>query len=913
MANRVWGGGSSSSEDSESEYSEESVSSQDEGSDSQRNQRYFGSSSSGDEVRVMKSKKEKVLEVLTSIVSSLMKAITANDWLQITEHWDKLLKQEKPLRQALPTLPVAFTRSLVKLDDLIKGFTKDQIQKLDGNHRRAFLRLQNGIKKQLGGFSDIMTAYREKPEAGADDDDSEDAAPSDESSDSDKDTPASVSKAGKSGKKPAKHSWFKKDSDSDSGSETDSESDSDSVDESSKSKGPRNKQQKVVEEVNWTAELVDQKIVQYLANRSKKGRSDRKTVIQQLRFLKSKAHTSTQTLKILVGLLTQVLDQYSSVDAVIPQQIWHELLHYTKSTIDLLETDSSLADHIVYEASAGVPSSVEDNKSGALRILAFTEKLGDSLLRSFQETETHSIRYMNLLRNESRYYTLCLQAQVYFQKREIPEAIARIAIRNMDLLYFKRDEYDTAPLPILEPIVLSQTFSAPSKAASDDEETEDDFSSAPATPSQVDISDGPLELPVEPGTPTITQRLKALAALIYKHGSPVLRTQALLMDAYHLALHDRFSEARNMVLVSHLQETIGGMDVSVQILFNRTMVQLGLAAFRQGLIADAQFCLTDLYSSTRPNHKELLAQGLSVVRYGLERPPEKESLEKRRQIPFHKHINLDLIECVHLVSVLLLEVPNHAAHQFDVKHKSLSRTFNRLINVSERQLWGIGPAENPREHIVAASRHLTKGDWQTAAEVLLQLKCWKQFPNSDAVKRMLFSKIQEAALRTWIFSNSAHYDSLSIEQLSLLFQLPQQELHRLLSQMIIDGELHASHHQPTNSIVLHQVEPTRLQSLALQFADKVSKLVEQSDKSVEARPSFSSTFESTRRGLGTSNKSRAANNFNRGASRNISRGNTTTQNTRRIPNTNQQSGNRRGNTSLRGQRGRNNSRGSRRP
>lgn len=55
----------------------------------------------------------------------------------------------------------------------------------------------------------------------------------------------------------------------------------------------------------------------------------------------------------------------------------------------------------------------------------------------------------------------------------------------------------------------------------------------------------------------------------------------------------------------------------------------------------------DIQSSGRP--KELLAQGLLPVRQH-ERSPEQEKIEKRRQMPFHMHINLDVLECVYLVS-----------------------------------------------------------------------------------------------------------------------------------------------------------------------------------------------------------------------------------------------------------------------
>lgn len=59
------------------------------------------------------------------------------------------------------------------------------------------------------------------------------------------------------------------------------------------------------------------------------------------------------------------------------------------------------------------------------------------------------------------------------------------------------------------------------------------------------------------------------------------------------------------------------------------MVQLGICAFRQGMIKDAHNALLDIQSSGRA--KELLGQGL-LMRNMQERNAEQEKIEKRRQV-----------------------------------------------------------------------------------------------------------------------------------------------------------------------------------------------------------------------------------------------------------------------------------------
>lgn len=54
----------------------------------------------------------------------------------------------------------------------------------------------------------------------------------------------------------------------------------------------------------------------------------------------------------------------------------------------------------------------------------------------------------------------------------------------------------------------------------------------------------------------------------------------------------------------------------------------------------------------------------------------QDKLDRARLIPYHMHINVDVIECVYLICSMLLEIPRVASQQHEMRRKLLSRSFH---------------------------------------------------------------------------------------------------------------------------------------------------------------------------------------------------------------------------------------------
>jgi len=172
--------------------------------------------------------------------------------------------------------------------------------------------------------------------------------------------------------------------------------------------------------------------------------------------------------------------------------------------------------------------------------------------------------------------------------------------------------------------------------------------------------------------------------------------------------------------------------------------------------------------------------------------------------------------------------------------KVISRIFRKYYEFYDRQVF-VGPPEQTRDYVMRASRFLIKGEWKKCVDLLSNLDIWQLLPGNNSctkIKIMLLEKIKQEGLRTYIYAYSSYYDSLSIHVLCEMFNLSKNQVHSLISKMIIHRELIASWHQPTETIVICRAEPTSLHLLAAQYTEKIINLVEANERLLDTKRGF---------------------------------------------------------------------------
>lgn len=689
--------------------------------------------------------------------------------------FDNLNRQVQKVSQSGAT-PKIYVRIIADLEDYVNETNEKQKssgKKMNANNARGFNAMKQKIKKNNKEYVTEVDKYREDKDAFMESEDEEEEQPQ--------------------AKQPRRDRAL--------GAEIDDQLDDEGF--ATVGRGGR--------ALVYTPESILKHLRTIVESRGRKN-TDKQEQIRIMERLLEVAVTPYQRLRVLLTIISTRFDvTTSSVQNYMSQEQWKSAQREFTLLLEDLEKNQMI---IVIE---GAEEWEDDDKQPPTdnllkvpgSVVSLLERLDDELTRSLQQTDPHTAEYIERLTDEQSLYNDIVRASIYYEnlgKRpdigKQTDSINRISIRRVEHIYFKPEQV----VKILEEKMWA---SIPEKLNS--------------------------ELTPRGSYSEVEPLIQTLCNFLFENSEGIIRARAMLCQIYFLALQDNFYRSRDLMLMSHLTENIASFDVSTQILFNRTLVQIGLCAFRAGLCYEAQGVLQEICGSGR--QKELLAQGVMMQRYSTV-TPEQERLERQRQLPFHLHINLELLECIYLTCSMLLEIPLLAqtGSSPDVRKRVISKTFRRMLEYAERQVFQ-GPPENTRDHVMQAAKALSVGEWKKCQELISKIQIWDLLGNDkDRSKTMLAEQIQEEGLRTYLFTYAPHYDTLSVSTLSGMFELDDKKIAAIVSKMISHEELAAALDQVNDAIVFRRgVELSRLQSQILSLSEKAMGILESNEKVLETR------------------------------------------------------------------------------
>lgn len=538
-------------------------------------------------------------------------------------------------------------------------------------------------------------------------------------------------------------------------------------------------------------------------SRGKKG-TDHQAQIKTMEELLEIASTPYETIMAYLNLIPIRFDSSATLS-------YQPLDQWKAAHDDIVKLLNTLEENInTYHVTELAPPNefVEEepqpNEKGIKEILgsvfSFVERLDDEFNKSLLNTDPHSSDYLDRLRDEQSVYNLILRSQLYLEsvlpEDNLERHLARVLTRRIDHVYYKTSK-------LIEMMENNAWKSVPSGSKSKYITLEGETTGA-----------------------YTAKLIDTLSEALCRQKDAVLRKRATLYQIYYYALNNEFQKAKEMLLSSHVQSSINNSDPSLQILFNRVVVQLGLAAFKLCLIEDCHQILNEVSTST--HLRDILGQQ-SLQRAASNSTPGTASSTEQLCLPFHQHINLDLIDVVFMTCSLLIEVPHMAAFFSGIKVKRIpysQKSIRRALEHYEKSSFQ-GPPETLRDHVLYAAKSMQRGDWSKCVGYLRVIPTWSLLPQSEKMLDKLAERVQIESLRTYIFTFKRFYSKLSVARLSQLFDLSEEKVVEAVGNIIAEYDIKGRLNESGTYVVFEKGdEISKLEEVALKLAKETKYVSE---------------------------------------------------------------------------------------
>ncbi|KRX04997.1 hypothetical protein PPERSA_06631 [Pseudocohnilembus persalinus] len=814
---------SSESEQSDSSSSgsssSESGSESDSGEEKQRHQKkaqWEESDSDVSEKRVIKSQSQKRLEKMKELITKMKVKLDIKDFSQLYDLYEELNKEllKHKIYFDKNGIPKMYIYYIYWLEQQLKALPTSEKQKLSTANNKAFNTLKQKLKKNRVNHITELEKCEQNPDdyynsdrddKGSDDEQAtkkkKNADDSSESEDEDNFVNREMRKYRNSNDPQIRRKyWMKKsylfphlfkDEDEDKASDSEEEQKEKKERRRKEQQEAKLKKQQEDDLSNFNIkdtsvkdidikdhDEVEKFLRNVVSNRNSFSTAEKQFNYHNLeRCFQKYSDKQERALEIIMILLPVCTDFSKTISpSHMPRIIWNTVLQCLQTTLQVLKT----------------------KKQGDLEVQTFnpmTRKVGNEEkpieFEDDEQQKNHVFHSMSYMKNQLSTYIVTLEGELYnafkyldftnseynlrisdqfallntiksiqeyYQSLEDMETVARIAFRRLANLYFIHD---------------SQLEGLRKKATENKKNYKFEFYAVQDSEKQI----------------------RELCQIVQQHSNNQSnQIRAILYQIYHHAIHDRTQQAKEIMLMTHLpqNEFIQKAASQHQLLYLRFLAQQGLAYFRQGNYKDANLHLREVFVQVvfgKRQLKEVLGQNIGKT---------ASDYDKKVALPYHMHINIELVETVHLIVGMILDLPalvsvekkvNLSSKQRNVSFKAFYDSFNstgksyKNEQKVQHKTYN-GPVENNQEILNAASRAIMRGTWEEANQYISRLNIWSKIHNGEQAKNILFENAKECSYKCYLLYYKSFFQSLSLNQLSKQFNLPINRIKTITSKFI---------------------------------------------------------------------------------------------------------------------------------
>ena len=170
--------------------------------------------------------------------------------------------------------------------------------------------------------------------------------------------------------------------------------------------------------------------------------TDRADQIRILERLLDVAVTPYQRIRVLLALVSSRFDYNASIASYMPIEMWLSAQREIDGLIGILIEHGGYSVQEITDDYDDLEERTPDGeKDGVVRvrgsIISFVDRLDDEFTRSLQNLDPHGTEYMDRLKDEKSLYCTICRAEALYEKKQLPEPLARVVTRRLEHIYSK--------------------------------------------------------------------------------------------------------------------------------------------------------------------------------------------------------------------------------------------------------------------------------------------------------------------------------------------------------------------------------------------------------------------------------------------------------------------------------------------